>query len=339
MKILLVTQFYYPSLGGVETHVQQVAHQLIANGHQVQVAAVNFSACQLSHWFERLHGDLLAPSFPSYLDGSLPIHSLSPNWFDRLRLLPILVRTLPRLRTIAYRQLLLFGYQFYRPVFSSKLRKLAHDADLIHSFNGWYLGWVAQHVAQQLKIPFVNTPFVHPSHWGDDPDNVAYYKRADAIIALHEGDRQSLLSLEVPKQSLHTIGVSPNLPAIADPDAFRTQYNLGEAPVILFVGRMVVHKGVKAILESTQQVWKTAPDARFIFIGPSTPESETWFKDADVRILYLGKVSNQEKANALAACDVFCMPSTSEILPTVYLEAWSYKKPVIGGKAKDCQSW
>jgi glycosyltransferase involved in cell wall biosynthesis len=35
----------------------------------------------------------------------------------------------------------------------------------------------------------------------------------------------------------------------------------------------------------------------------------------------------------LAACDVFCMPSMSEILPTVYLEAWSMGKPVIGGLA------
>lgn len=28
------------------------------------------------------------------------------------------------------------------------------------------------------------------------------------------------------------------------------------------------------------------------------------------------------------------MPSLFEILPTVYLEAWSYSKPVIGGKAQ-----
>lgn len=44
-------------------------------------------------------------------------------------------------------------------------------------------------------------------------------------------------------------------------------------------------------------------------------------------------MSNQEKADALSACDVFCMPSMSEILPTVYLEAWSYGKPVVGGHA------
>ena len=49
--------------------------------------------------------------------------------------------------------------------------------------------------------------------------------------------------------------------------------------------------------------------------------------------MHLGKVSAQEKADALAACDVFCMPSMSEILPTVYLEAWSFAKAVVGGRA------
>jgi glycosyltransferase involved in cell wall biosynthesis len=45
-------------------------------------------------------------------------------------------------------------------------------------------------------------------------------------------------------------------------------------------------------------------------------------------------VDLQEKANALAACDVFCLPSLSEILPTVYLEAWTLGKPVIAGLAQ-----
>ncbi|MEI6432666.1 MAG: glycosyltransferase family 4 protein, partial [bacterium] len=62
-------------------------------------------------------------------------------------------------------------------------------------------------------------------------------------------------------------------------------------------------------------------------------EETAIFRNADPRLKYLGKVSAQEKADALAACDVFCMPSMSEILPTVYLEAWTYGRPVVGGRA------
>jgi glycosyltransferase involved in cell wall biosynthesis len=104
--------------------------------------------------------------------------------------------------------------------------------------------------------------------------------------------------------------------------------------LILFVGRRSAYKGIKALLSAAHQVWQTIPNAHFVFVSPDTPESLEWFENADSRIPYLGKVSEQEKGDAIAACDIFCMPSLFEILPTVYLEAWSYSKPVIGGKAQ-----
>ena len=46
-------------------------------------------------------------------------------------------------------------------------------------------------------------------------------------------------------------------------------------------------------------MWRSAPDTHFVFIGPSSPESEDWFVNQDARIHYLGKVSDQEKADAV----------------------------------------
>ena len=88
-------------------------------------------------------------------------------------------------------------------------------------------------------------------------------------------------------------------------------------------------KGAPAILAAAQSVWQKQPEARFVFIGPASPVEQEMFKSCDSRILYLGRVDPQEKADALAACDIFCMPSMSEILPTVYLEAWSLGRPGI----------
>src|SRR5262249_18733850 len=147
---------------------------------------------------------------------------------------------------------------------------------------------------------------------------------------LVESDRAYLESLGVAAEKLHTIGVSPDLPPTVDPEGFRQKHGLEDRPVVLYVGRMMPQKGAKGLLEATERVWQRMPEARFVFIGPGTPESDAWFAQADPRILVLGKVSLQEKADALAACDLFCMPSLSEILPTVYLEAWSYGKPVVG---------
>jgi glycosyltransferase involved in cell wall biosynthesis len=133
---------------------------------------------------------------------------------------------------------------------------------------------------------------------------------------------------------LHTIGVAPELPDTADPDGFRRRHGLGRAPVVLYVGRMMPQKGARAVLKAAELVWECHPETRFVFLGPATVESPAWFSRTDERILHLGPVSLQEKADALSACDLFCMPSISEILPTAYLEAWSYCKPVIGGMAE-----
>jgi glycosyltransferase involved in cell wall biosynthesis len=196
-----------------------------------------------------------------------------------------------------------------------------------------HLGWAAQEAAAQAGVPFVCTPFVHPRQWGDGPDDVAYYKRSKAIVALVETDRKYLASLGIDPRVIRVIGVSPELPTTTDPAGFRQRHGLGTAPVVLYVGRMMPQKGAAAVLAGAPLIWRNHPEVRFVFIGPATVPEAAQFQNVDRRISYLGRVSVQEKADALAACDVFCMPSISEILPTVYLEAWNFGKPVVGGLA------
>jgi glycosyltransferase involved in cell wall biosynthesis len=139
--------------------------------------------------------------------------------------------------------------------------------------------------------------------------------------------------LGVDSSRIHTIGVSPNLPSHVDGNRFRQKHALGDAPLFVYVGRMMAQKGAAAVVQSACKVWESLPDARFVFIGPAVGTESNIFAGIDPRILYLGRVDAKEKGDALAACDVFIMPSMSEILPTVYLEAWSLSKPVVGGLA------
>jgi glycosyltransferase involved in cell wall biosynthesis len=332
MRILLVAQYYHPCVGGVETLGRQVAHGL-AQSHGVRVVAANFAANRLPSRFGLLHTNLLVPSYPSFEDGSVPVHALTPDGWDRFRMAPIALRVVPRLQRYAYHSLNRFGYQWYRRVFQPRLLEMMREADVVHSLAGGYLGWTAQAAAAQARVPFVCTPFAHPGQWGDDAPSVAYYQRAAAVIALTKGDRAFLASLGVPEENLHVVGVSPDLPPSSNPARFRARHGLGNKPFVLFVGRMMPQKGAQALLAAAPRVWQQLPETRFVFIGPPTTASTHWFTDADARILALGPVDAQEKADALAACDLFCMPSTSEILPTVYLEAWSYGKPVVAGTA------
>ncbi len=332
MNIRLISQNYLPFVGGIETHVRQIAHAYSPQ-HHVEIVAANFHPYRGNPRLAPLHDSLLAPRFEDYDDEGIPVHALTPTFADRLRMIPIAVRCTPRWQRYAYHGLRRFGYRFYRNAFLPRMRALVRGADAVHCHAGGYLGWLTREVTSEAQIPMVVTPYVHPHQWGDGPDDVAYYQRCEAVIALVETDRDYLVSLGVPSDRVHVIGVSPDVPPSADPEGFRTRHSIGGAPLVLYIGRMMAQKGARAVVDSAARVWQNHPNTRFVFIGPASPAEAAVFVGQDSRIRYLGKVSQQEKADALAACDVFCMPSMSEILPTVYLEAWSYGKPVIGGLA------
>jgi glycosyltransferase involved in cell wall biosynthesis len=47
------------------------------------------------------------------------------------------------------------------------------------------------------------------------------------------------------------------------------------------------------------------------------------------KALNLDDLTEGEKQDALAACDMLCVPSEGESFGMVYFEAWAYKKPVV----------
>ncbi|MGC1216708.1 MAG: glycosyltransferase family 4 protein, partial [Phormidesmis sp.] len=89
--------------------------------------------------------------------------------------------------------------------------------------------------------------------------------------------------------------------------------------------------GYRYLLDAAKLVWQKYPDTHFVVIGPSVRDSNKVFDlYKDSRIHRLGKVSFQEKTDALAACTLLCAPSSQESFGGVYTEAWMFEKPVIG---------
>jgi glycosyltransferase involved in cell wall biosynthesis len=54
-----------------------------------------------------------------------------------------------------------------------------------------------------------------------------------------------------------------------------------------------------------------------------------WARSGGGRILDLDDLTEEEKQDALAACNVLCVPSEGESFGMVYFEAWAYGKPVV----------
>jgi phosphatidyl-myo-inositol dimannoside synthase len=328
MNVIIVSTAYYPSIGGVQTQARLAAHWL-ARRHRVEVAALFLGT-------KAIGGGLKLPSYQSYLDGEVPVHALTATPRERLRVFLLqylygLAATIPitqnRRRDQSGAES--YIYQLFRSVYLSKLRLLMRGKDVVHCVDKGYLGWAAEEAARAEGVPFVLTPYIHVGFDGEDESNIELYRRADVVFGLLETDVQKLIGLGVSPTCARLSGVVPILPQTSDPSAFRRRHGLGNRHVVLFVGRMVKHKGFTALLSAAPRVLRVMPDVIFVFIGPSA--SEAGEHSSNVRIL--GLISEQEKADAFAACDLFCMPSVKEILPAVYLEAWSYGKPVVGGTA------
>jgi glycosyltransferase involved in cell wall biosynthesis len=188
--------------------------------------------------------------------------------------------------------------------------------------------------AHGRNIPFVLTPVHHPrwrGHLYREYDKI--YREADAVLALTTAEKDTLvLEKGVAEEKIHVTGIGPVLSDRYSAEAFRVRFDLKER-FVLFLGQQYKYKGVTAILQAAPIVWQKHPEVKFVFIGPHMPDSGNLFRKLrDTRVLNLGAVDLETKTSALAACEFLCMPSIQESFGGVYVEAWSLRKAVIGGR-------
>lgn len=86
-------------------------------------------------------------------------------------------------------------------------------------------------------------------------------------------------------------------------------------PTILFVGRFEEpRKGFDVLLQAFMHVQQAMPNARLLVIGPGDPQPfQMRFATLGVHsVEFLGGVSNEDKARYYRTADVFCAPSTGQ---------------------------
>jgi glycosyltransferase involved in cell wall biosynthesis len=197
---------------------------------------------------------------------------------------------------------------------------------------GWeLLGFPALKEARRLGSVFTVWPAVHPGSWGDGPLDIHLYQQADAIFAQSQFEKKHLTALGVPGARVHVTGLAPAVEVQGCGARFRVKHGLRGRPLILFLGRRQKYKGFHELCRAMPIVLKMHPDTCLVSIGPwGEPPYPPVPAQAQ---LDLEKADEIEKADALAACDVLCVPSSGEAFGMVYVEAWSYGKPVVAGPA------
>lgn len=166
--------------------------------------------------------------------------------------------------------------------------------------------------------------FFAPDHWRLDEK----IKRASFVACISHFCRSQAMAFSDPKHwaKLHIIhcGVEPS------------RYDAGEDPVetnLLFVGRLAPVKGLPILLRALEPLKAEFPKIHLTVIGdgPGRKALEHQVEAAGLsdNVSFVGYKSQSEVAEALAASDLFVLPSFAEGVPVVLMEAMAARRPVV----------
>jgi glycosyltransferase involved in cell wall biosynthesis len=150
--------------------------------------------------------------------------------------------------------------------------------------------------------------------------------RCSQIVVLTDGIADELRAL-VPGVRVMVI------PNPVDTSEFRpSEVPPSEPPVVLYMGAILREKGAFDLVDAMPEVLRRWPDAVFAFAGNRhlkflTEQLATRGVSASARVL--GWVDGEERLRLLASSRVLVLPSHSEGLPNVILEAMASGLPVV----------
>lgn len=217
-----------------------------------------------------------------------------------------------------------------------------NDFEVIHAHD-----WMSFPAGQQLKKETGKPLITHVHSTEFDRaglstgnryiENIEYMgmNQADHVIAVSHYTKKLLeqkYGVDPKKISVVHNGVS-NLVIPADPGK---QHFAPNQPVIVFMGRLTIQKGVSYFLDLAQEVLHNIPEALFVVAGNGDMYHELLIKTAgdglSASVVFSGFVRDEQKRKLLNRADVFVMPSISEPFGLVALEAAQRHTPVIISK-------
>jgi glycosyltransferase involved in cell wall biosynthesis len=329
--ILYTITSYLPSIGGAQLHLHAFAHQVSA---QRAVGVIYQWDENRTDWLLGTTINAPPPYQPQSLDG-IPAYRLSLTTEEREQL---------RLWVRFYRIWQGAAIEHISNVLFKHLQTLVSEwlgaaPGIVHNSRVGREGLTVASLklAHALDIPFVLTPNHHPRWKGWLYRHyLNVYRAADAVIVYSQYEHDELCRLGVSPARIHRLGIGPILSPTSDGTTFRQRFKVPpDAPMVLYLGQKHAYKRFTLILDAMSHVWAHYPQTRFVFIGPRTSYSQSVFRSVprDARLLELDTVDLQTKTDALAACEVLCVPSGQESFGGVYIEAGQMGKPVIGGDA------
>jgi phosphatidylinositol alpha-mannosyltransferase len=285
MKIGLVTPYVYPLPGGVTQHVGYLYENLRKRGHDVRIVTS-------SHGLQRAsEGDIIriGKGFSMPVNGSVGTITLSPRFLSQVR------------DMLEREQFdLLHFHEPFVPFLSRIVLRLSTSVNVatFHAYGGF-----------------------SPSYEFGSKVMGGYAARLHGRIAV-SGAAKHFIDRYFP-------GEYKVIPNGVDVDRFRRAVPLARwqdgTRNLLFVGRFEPRKGLLELLKAYRILRKTGCECRLLVVGtgPLAREAQRYVATRRLKsVEFLGRVSDEEKAQLFRTADVYISPATGgESFGIVLLEA------------------
>ncbi len=309
MKILFISDVYFPRVNGVSTSIKTFIDQLVKLGHEV---------------------DLIAPDYGSRQDDAsfikrVPARKIFFDPEDRLMQYSAALKLLPELRRAQY-DLIHVNTPFVAHYLGLKLAKQLGIpcVETYHTFFEdylhHYLPWIPQKMARGLA---------------------RYISRkqcnaVDAVVVPSQPMLDVLRSYGV-KALANVIptGLLDESFVEADGLAFKKEYNIeNNRPLLLYVGRVAYEKNIAFLFEMTKVLAERYPNVLLVVAGEGPAEKSLQQLAVSLKIednvKFIGYLDRSTELNACyKSADAFVFSSKSETQGLVLLEAMAQGTPVV----------
>lgn len=239
--------------------------------------------------------------------------------------------------------------RYYIPFFSyRKIKRAVEDADVIQLMSHWSLINVFTYfMAKRMKKPYVVCPagaliIFGRSKWKKRLYNFLIGRKmireASARIATTVKEKDEFRNYGISDDQVTVIpnGVDDESYVVprSSVSAFKDKYGLIGHRYILFAGRMNSIKGPDILIEAFARIHAHMDDCHLVFIGNDegmAPMVRGFAGDQGIegKVHFLGFLEGHEKACAFHGAELLVVPSRSEVMSIVALEAALCRTPVL----------
>lgn len=297
----MVSDFFYPNVGGVEEHIFNLSQCLMRRGHKVIV---------ITHSYNDRIG-------VRYMTNGLKVYYLPVRVFYNQCVLPTMICSLPLIRNIFIRECISIVHGH------SAFSALAHEAMLIG-----HLMHLKCVFTDHSLFGFADTSAVITNRFLQ----ISLFSCNHCICVSHTGKENTVLRARVESDRVSVIPNAVDTKAFTPDPSQRAE----DYVTIVIVGRLVYRKGVDLMAQIIKELSPKHPKVKFIVCGDGP---KRWLIDEvrercglQDRVELLGALEHSQVRNVLVRGHIFLNTSLTEAYCMAIVEAASCGLQVVSTK-------